>query len=110
MTRNGIVFLLLLAAFVWIEIRSADPLMPMRLFRNRSLVAGMSITFIYMGSFGALPYFLTVLFQTVMGFTALQTGLAFILPSLAIAGDRVDVGGTAGPTPAMMTDRARRAG
>jgi len=76
---------LLLAVFVLIETRSADPLMPMRLFRNRSLVAGMSITFIYMGSFGALPYFLTVLFQTVMGFSALETGLAFIVPSLAIA-------------------------
>lgn len=81
----AVLFALLLAVFVLIETRSADPLMPMRLFRNRSLVAGMSITFIYMGSFGALPYFLTVLFQTVMGFGALETGLAFIVPSLAIA-------------------------
>lgn len=44
----------------------------------------MAMTFIYMGTFGALPYFLTVLFQRVMGYSALQTGLAFILPSLAI--------------------------
>ena len=58
--------------------------MPMRLFRNRSLVAGMTITFLYMGTFGALPYFLTVLFQNVQGFSALQTGLAFLVPSLAI--------------------------
>ncbi|MGN9843669.1 MFS transporter [Nonomuraea sp. H19] len=75
----------LLAAFAAIERRSADPLMPFRLFRNRSLTAGMGITFIYMATFGVLPYFLTVLMQSVWGFSALQTGLAFLVPSLAIA-------------------------
>ena len=55
---------------------------------------GMTITFLYMGTFGALPYFLTVLFQNVQGFTALQTGLAFLVPSFAIvagtqAGERL---------------------
>lgn len=73
-----------LLAFTAIEFRSHDPLMPIRLFRNRSLVTGMIITFIYMGTFGALPYFLTVMFQGIMGYSALQTGLAFIIPSLAI--------------------------
>ncbi|WP_418157264.1 MFS transporter (plasmid) [Pantoea agglomerans] len=73
-----------LLAFTAIEFRSHDPLMPVRLFRNRSLVTGMIITFIYMGTFGALPYFLTVMFQGIMGYSALQTGLAFIIPSLAI--------------------------
>lgn len=77
----AVVFLL---AFALIESRSRDPLMPMRLFGNRSLVAGMAVTFIYMGTFGALPYFLTVLFQSVQGYSALQTGLAFIVPSVAI--------------------------
>ncbi|MER9130033.1 MFS transporter [Mesorhizobium sp. M0601] len=74
-----------LIAFTVIEANSADPLMPPRLFHNRSLVAGMTITFLYMGTFGALPYFLTVLLQNVHGFTALQTGLAFLVPSVAIA-------------------------
>ncbi|GGA59099.1 MFS transporter [Pelagibacterium lentulum] len=73
-----------LTAFVVIEARSADPLMPLRLFRNRSLVVGMTITFLFMGTFGALPYFLTVLFQTVQGLSALQTGFAFLVPSIAI--------------------------
>ncbi|MER8759937.1 MFS transporter [Mesorhizobium sp. M0563] len=74
-----------LIAFTMIEAKSADPLMPLRLFHNRSLVAGMTITFLYMATFGALPYFLTVLLQNVHGFTALQTGLAFLVPSVAIA-------------------------
>ncbi|MCG8708258.1 MFS transporter [Brenneria sp. 4F2] len=74
----------LLLSFALIEARSRYPLMPLRLFSNRSLAAGMSITFIYMGTFGALPYFLTMLFQHVYGYTALQTGLAFIVPSVSI--------------------------
>jgi EmrB/QacA subfamily drug resistance transporter len=73
-----------LLAFVLIEARSRDPLMPVHLFQNRSLVASVAITFLYMGTFGALPYFLTVLFQSVQGYDAWQTGLAFIVPSVAI--------------------------
>lgn len=75
----------LLGAFAMIELRSRDPLMPPSLIGNRSLRAAGAVTFLYMASFGALPYFLTVLFQTVRGASALETGLAFLLPSLAIA-------------------------
>ncbi|MFD0205769.1 MULTISPECIES: MFS transporter [Saccharothrix] len=82
---SAVLAVVLLAAFVVIESRSADPLMPFRLFRNRSLVVAVTITGIYMATFGALPYFLTVLLQSVHGFSALQTGLAFLVPSVAIA-------------------------
>ncbi|WP_211241038.1 MFS transporter [Pseudonocardia spinosispora] len=76
---------LLLVAFVIIERRSVDPLMPFSLLRNRSLVCGVAVTFVFMATFGALPYFLTVLLQTVHHFSALQAGLAFLVPSVAIA-------------------------
>ncbi|WP_036746238.1 MFS transporter [Paenibacillus sp. UNC451MF] len=76
---------LLFITFAQIQIRSKAPLMPPFILRNRSLVAGMTITFIFMGTFGAIPYFLTILFQNVHQYSALQTGLAFIVPSLAIA-------------------------
>ncbi|MGV9534335.1 MFS transporter [Streptosporangium sandarakinum] len=75
----------LLVVFALVEARSADPLMPFRLFRNRSLTVGMLVTFVYMATFGVLPYFLTVLLQSVHGYSALQSGLAFLIPSLAIA-------------------------
>ncbi len=81
----AVLAVLLLAAFAIIEKRSADPLMPLRLLRNRSLVVAVTVTAVFMGTFGALPYFLTVLLQTVHGFSALQAGLAFLVPSLAIA-------------------------
>jgi EmrB/QacA subfamily drug resistance transporter len=76
---------LLLALFVVVETRSRDPLMPFRLLRNRSLTVGMLVTFLYMATFGVLPYFLTVLMQSVHGYDALRTGLGFLIPSLAIA-------------------------
>ncbi|MEV6430137.1 MFS transporter [Nocardia sp. NPDC051463] len=75
----------LLAAFAVIERRSADPLMPLRLFANRHLSVGTIVTFLFMGTFGVLPYFLTMLWQNVHGYSALRTGLAFLVPSLAIA-------------------------
>ncbi|MGW5349753.1 MFS transporter [Streptomyces sp. NPDC004031] len=82
---SGVAAVALLGLFVLVESRSRDPLMPLRLLRNRSLAAGMTVTFLFMGTFGALPYFLTVLFQRVHGFSALQTGTAFLVPSVSIA-------------------------
>ena len=72
-------------AFTNIERRSADPLIAPDLAHNRSLLSAAAITFVFMGTFGALPYFLTELFQQIRGLSALQTGLIFLIPSIAIA-------------------------
>jgi MFS family permease len=82
---SAVAAVLLIGTFALIEVRTRDPLLPGRLLRNRSLLVGLGITFVYMGTFGALPYFLTILFQQVRGYSALQTGLAFIVPAAAIA-------------------------
>lgn len=78
---GGIVLLL---AFVVIEKNSADPLMPLRLFGNRNLGTGMGVTFLYMATMGTLLYFLTVYFQGVRGYNAFETGLAYLVPMVAI--------------------------
>jgi EmrB/QacA subfamily drug resistance transporter len=75
----------LLAAFAAIEARAADPLMPLRMLENASLRASMSITFIFMAGLGTLPYILTIAFQDVHGYSALESGVAFLGPSLSIA-------------------------
>lgn len=75
---------LLIAAFLTIERRSRDPLMPLRLLRARNLNTGMAVTFLYMATIGTLAYFLTVYFQDVQGYNALETGLAYLVPMLAI--------------------------
>ncbi|WP_067813598.1 MFS transporter [Actinomadura kijaniata] len=80
----GVLGLALLAAFAVIETRSADPLLPLRLLRGRDLGTGVLVTFLFMGTFGTLLYFLTVYFQAVHGYDALRTGLAFLVPMAAI--------------------------
>jgi predicted MFS family arabinose efflux permease len=74
----------LLGTFVAIEARSRDPLMPLRMLANHSLRGAMAITFLFMGSFGAIFYVLTIYFQEVLGYDALQAGLAFLVPSVVI--------------------------
>ncbi|MFE6286228.1 MFS transporter [Streptomyces sp. NPDC057877] len=75
-----LVGLALVGVFLAVEARTPHPLMPLRLLRNRSLVAAMGITFVFMGTFGAQYYFFTVYLQNVHGYGAMATGLAF-LPS-----------------------------
>jgi EmrB/QacA subfamily drug resistance transporter len=67
--------LALLAAFVWHALRARDPLIDLRLFRDRSFTTS-SITLVLVaisvfGSFLLLPLY----FQAVRGASALQTGL-----------------------------------
>jgi EmrB/QacA subfamily drug resistance transporter len=72
---------LLLGALVIIERRSRDPLVPPRLFANRNLAVAVVIAFLFMATFGSLLYFLSIYFQGVHGYDALQTGIAFLLPT-----------------------------
>ncbi|KOG73617.1 MULTISPECIES: MFS transporter [Streptomyces] len=74
----------LIVGFVVIESRTADPLVPLRVFSFRSLRLGSMITFAFMATFGASAYFITLALQTVRDWSALATGLAFILPCACI--------------------------
>jgi len=76
--------LLLLALFGVVERRSRDPLMPPRLLANRLLTMAVAIAFMFMATFGSLLYFLSIYFQNVRGYDALETGVAFLLPTAAV--------------------------
>ncbi|WP_246046510.1 MFS transporter [Thermosporothrix hazakensis] len=67
-----------------IEARTKEPLMPLRLFRNRSLIASMGITAIFMGTFGVQPYLLTIWLQQVHHVSPLEAGLVSLPLSLAV--------------------------
>ncbi|MGW4109806.1 MFS transporter [Actinosynnema sp. NPDC004786] len=82
---SSVLSAVLLAAFAVVEGRSRDPLMPLRLFANRSLGTAMSIALVFGATYSTVPYFLTVFFQGVHGYDALQTGLAFLVPAVLIA-------------------------
>jgi EmrB/QacA subfamily drug resistance transporter len=67
-----------LAAFVAIELRSPQPLLPMRLFRNRPLAAGNG-TMALIGAVMFSEFFvLTLYLQDVLGYSAVASGAAFV--------------------------------
>ena len=73
----------LLAAFLLIEARSRYALMPLRIFRNRDR-SGANLIMLCVGTamFGMF-FFLTLFQQTVWGYSALKTGVAY-LPMVAV--------------------------
>jgi MFS family permease len=73
--------LLLLAAFAVVERRSRDPLVPPGLVANRALALAVLIAVMFMATFGSLLYFLSIYFQDVLGYDALQTGIGFLVPT-----------------------------
>jgi EmrB/QacA subfamily drug resistance transporter len=81
----GAISLLMLAAFVVREARTANPLIPLRIFRSRN-VAGANVVqaLLVAGMFGM--FFLGALYlERVLGYDALEIGLAF-LPATIIMG------------------------
>jgi EmrB/QacA subfamily drug resistance transporter len=72
---------LALAAFAAVERRSRDPLVSPRLLRNRNLATAVAISFLFVATFGSVLYFLSLYFQDVRGYDALETGVGFLLPT-----------------------------
>jgi EmrB/QacA subfamily drug resistance transporter len=69
---------ILIAAFVTIEHRHSDPLVPLRIFSNRSLAASdVTMLLVAAGLFGMF-YFCTLYLQQVLGYSALKTGLSYL--------------------------------
>ena len=80
----GAVALVLLAAFVLRQARIANPLMPLRLFKSRS-VSGANVVqaLLVAGMFGM--FFLGALYlQQILGYDPLEVGLAFLPSTLAM--------------------------
>jgi EmrB/QacA subfamily drug resistance transporter len=77
----------LLAAFALTESRHPAPLVPLRIFRRRTIVAANAVMLV----FGTLPYglsfTLTLYAQQVLGYSALKFGLtSLVFPVMAAAG------------------------
>ena len=75
---------LLLVVFALVERRSPDPLVRPRLLANRNLATAVATAFMFMATFGSLLYFLSLYFQDVHGYDALQTGVGFLLPTVFV--------------------------
>ncbi len=74
----------LIAAFVAIELRSKAPLLPMRIFRLRTL-SGANVAGLLLGGAVFSQFFLLTLYmQQVLHYSALKTGVAYVALTLAI--------------------------
>lgn len=74
----------LIAAFLTIEQRHPDPLVPLRIFSNRSLAASdVTMLLVAAGLFGMF-YFCTLYLQQVLGYSALKTGVSYLPFSLTL--------------------------
>ncbi|HEY2268063.1 MAG TPA: MFS transporter, partial [Streptosporangiaceae bacterium] len=68
----------LLVSFVLIEMRSSRPLLPMRMLADRNRAGAYLIMLcVSTGLFG-LFFFLTLFIQTVLGYSAIRTGIAYL--------------------------------
>jgi predicted MFS family arabinose efflux permease len=76
----------LIAAFVAIERGHKDPLVPLRIFSNRSLSAADATLLVVVAALFGMFFFLTLYLQQVLGFSALKTGVAYLPLSLTIIG------------------------
>ena len=69
---------ILLAAFVFIELRSKAPLVRLSIFRTRSLTGANLAMLAVTGGMFAVFYFASLYVQQTLGFTPVQAGLAFL--------------------------------
>ena len=79
----------LLAAFVVIEARAVAPLLPLRLFRLKTLAGSNAVGFLLGASFYGYIFIGTLYMQQVLGYSPMKTGLAWLvvgLTGVAMAG------------------------
>jgi EmrB/QacA subfamily drug resistance transporter len=79
----------MLGGFLVVESRSAAPLVPLRLLRRPTVKWGMTLGLVTFGMCGGATLLLSIYMQDVLGYSPLQTGLAFLGEGVAAL-----VGGT----------------
>ena len=69
---------LLLAGFVANELRVANPLIPLSILRTRGVAVADATQLVAVGGFVPMFFFLTLYMQTVLHYSPIQTGLAYL--------------------------------
>jgi EmrB/QacA subfamily drug resistance transporter len=78
------VSLLLLAAFVAIELRAKKPLVPFEIFRIRTLTGANIVGVLVGASLFSMFYFISLYMQQVLGYSAIHAGLSYLPLALTI--------------------------
>jgi EmrB/QacA subfamily drug resistance transporter len=94
-----------IASFAVVQSRSARPLLPLRLFRNRNRVGSYLMGMAIGAAMFSMFYFLTQFVQEILGYSPIKAGLAF-LPLMVLLGATAQVGGRVitrtGPKPLLV--------
>lgn len=69
---------ILLAAFIFVEVRTTSPLMDLRIFRQRTVTGANLVNILSPGAFGSFIFVVTLYMQKVLGYSAIDMGLAFL--------------------------------
>jgi EmrB/QacA subfamily drug resistance transporter len=72
------VSVILLVAFVLVEVQTNSPLMDLSIFRQRTVTGANLVNFLAPGAFGAFIFTVTLYMQKVLGYSAIEMGLAFL--------------------------------
>jgi len=79
----AVVAVLALALFVVVERRSANPMLPLEIFRSRQFTGANLVTFAVYAALGGVSFLLAVFLQISLGYSAVQAGAA-TLPVTAL--------------------------
>ncbi|GAA3467102.1 MFS transporter [Nonomuraea roseola] len=82
----GAVSLALLAGFFVRQAKAAAPLMPLRIFRSRNVSGANLAQMLSLSAMFAFQILVALYMQKVLGYTALETGLAMLPAAVAIGG------------------------
>jgi EmrB/QacA subfamily drug resistance transporter len=84
-----------LIAFVIVEMRTAHPMLPLKLFRDGSFSGAQITAFAISSSFFAIFLYVTIYLQQVLGLSAIQAGLVYLpgtLVMLVVSGATAQLG------------------
>lgn len=76
--------LLILALFIANEARSKNPLLPLSIFQIKGLPGADVAQFIAMAGFISMFFFLSLYMQSVLGYSPIETGLAYLPLTVAV--------------------------
>jgi hypothetical protein len=72
------------ALFIWHEGHTRMPMLPLELFRHRNFSVANAQTFVMYGGIGLLGFFVTIYLQQVAGWSALQSGVTGLIPTVVM--------------------------
>ena len=90
-------FAVLLAAFVWWELRIANPMLNLRLFRHRNFFLGVTANYLMFIGSSAILFMTPFYLQNVLGYSPTVAGLCVVPGALCMA--------TLGPISGRLSDR-----